>query len=171
MLKIPFYKQEEDYTCGPVTIKMVLDFFGAKESVNNLKIKCCVSREKGTTRSKMVKTLASYDLHLHAHAGSSIREIRELLDKEKAIIVNFREPSSGEGHYAVVNGLKDDVIVLQDPYNGPNFPLSTREFVRQWYGYHKTVNKNWILAVSRNNFEKIKSCTIKVQKLYLKLFV
>lgn len=158
MLEIPFYKQKEDYTCGPVTIKMVLGFYGVKESVENLKNKCHVSETKGTTRANMIKVLKNFGLYVHAHADASLEEVGELLKKGKAVVVNFREPSSNEGHYAVARGISGGKIFLRDPYNGADFSLKIKEFTAGWHGYHKSVNKNWIMAVSQEEFTKLTSC-------------
>jgi len=158
MLEIPYYKQEEDYTCGPTAVKMVLGFYGVKESVENLKNKCHVSETKGTTRANMIKVLKNFGLHVHAHADASLEEVGELLKKRKAVVVNFREPSSNEGHYAVVRGFKGGKIFLRDPYNGADFSIKTKEFIARWFGYHKSINKNWIMAVSQEKFTKLIFC-------------
>jgi ABC-type bacteriocin/lantibiotic exporter with double-glycine peptidase domain len=52
--EVPYYKQEEWYTCGPACLRMLLKYFGTSASEEDV-AKACGTTELGTTPMKLVK--------------------------------------------------------------------------------------------------------------------
>ena len=67
------------------------------------------------------------------------------------MIVNYVEPDTDTGHYAVVIGLENGKIILNDPWNGEGFAISEEEFVRRWQSGDGQFKK-WFMAVSKSDF-------------------
>ncbi|MDP3996537.1 MAG: cysteine peptidase family C39 domain-containing protein, partial [bacterium] len=61
-------------------------------------------------------------------------------------------PSNDEGHYAVVVGLSDDYLFLNDPWNGKKFEISREEFLKRWKDSDGT-HKNWLMVISENDLK------------------
>jgi hypothetical protein len=87
-------------------------------------------------------------MEARAHENASISEVKGYLKKCTPIIVNFIEPDNNEGHYAVVTGHAKGRLIMHDPWNGPNFTMTEKDFVKRWYaGFEK--KKHWILVIER----------------------
>ena len=52
--EVPYYKQEEWYTCGPACLRMLLKFIGTSASEEDV-AKACGTTELGTTPMQLVK--------------------------------------------------------------------------------------------------------------------
>jgi predicted double-glycine peptidase len=53
--------------------------------------------------------------------------------------VNYFNPVTRVGHFAVIKGVEDRHVVLADPQNGDNFKLSFEEFEKLWHNMDKTL--------------------------------
>ena len=38
MIKLPYFHQKKDYTCGPASLRMVFNFFGLKTNEEEVKL-------------------------------------------------------------------------------------------------------------------------------------
>lgn len=150
MLRVPYYQQVFEYTCGPATLRMVAKFLGKPVGRLQAVRLCKTDADHGTSRSNLIHAARAHGLHVHAHTEGTLKEIRALLSKGIPVIVNYREPEDEVGHYAVVVGVTKHTVVLSDPYHGPRLKLGRREFVRRWYGKHARVHRRWLMAVSKN---------------------
>ena len=63
------------------------------------------------------------------------------------MLINYHELKDNIGHYAVVAGFDNKRIILYDPSFGAGFSLPWKIFDKRWYGYHRTINKRWLMAV------------------------
>ncbi len=52
--EVPYYKQEEWYTCGPACLRMLLKYIGTSAPEGDV-AKACGTNELGTTPSQLVK--------------------------------------------------------------------------------------------------------------------
>ena len=55
-LKIPFYKQDTDHACGPVSLQMVLSFLGDFKSEKSLVKEAHTNHDVGTKHEAMIET-------------------------------------------------------------------------------------------------------------------
>ncbi|VVB80060.1 Peptidase C39 family protein [uncultured archaeon] len=150
-LKIPFFKQRTGFYCGPASLEMVLAFFKKYKTQKEL-AKEARTKKDGTTHEEMIKVARREGFYCYVHNNSTIEEIKHFIKQGLPVIINYKEPSSEEGHYAVISGYKKSRLILNDPWNGNNFKIKEKEFLRRWHDYHKKHEyKNWILVLSRKN--------------------
>lgn len=118
-LKLPFFKQESWYTCGPACLRMVLAFFGITKTEAEI-IKECDTTELGTTTVKI--STAAYKLGLKSSPlkNANIDDIKIELRKGRPVIVLIDSSYlyggiSGFGHFIVLVGFSDEEIIYHDP--------------------------------------------------------
>ncbi|MEK7566636.1 MAG: cysteine peptidase family C39 domain-containing protein [Patescibacteria group bacterium] len=145
-IKIPYYRQENGYFCGPATLKMALEFFGKKISQKKLAKIAGTNKKRGTLRKDMVKTARRFGFKAKAFYWGDFKAIKSFLAEKKMVIVIFVEPSEGENHYAVVAGVDPKMIVLNDSLNGRNFRMSRKEFVARWNKW-----KRWFMVLDKED--------------------
>ncbi|MEK6873468.1 MAG: cysteine peptidase family C39 domain-containing protein [Nanoarchaeota archaeon] len=152
LINLKHFKQDNGYACGPACLEMVFRHFGKKISEAKL-TKMAKTKKSGTSHVNMIKVASKEGFYCYVHNHSSINQIKHFIDLNLPVIVNYIEPKSEEGHYAVVVGYKRNKIILDDPWNGKNFKLSVKEFKKRWYDYHKKHKySRWILVISKNKF-------------------
>ena len=152
-LKIPFYQQDTDHTCGPVSLQMVLSFLGDFKSEKSLSEEAHTNHDVGTKHNAMIETARKEGFYCYVNNDSSWEGIENFLAEGLPVIIHFAEPQAEEEHYAVVVGLLKGEIILNDPYNGKNFKMKKKEFLSRWHGIQGN-NKydRWIMVISKSDF-------------------
>ncbi len=152
-LKIPFFKQDTGYTCGPVSLQMAMDFLGKFKGELPLARELHTSEKDGTHHKNMIETSVKEGFYCYANNDSSLEEVERFLKEKLPVIVHFTEPSEDAGHYSVVAGIEKGNVILNDPWNGRNFKISKKEFMERWHGKEgKKIDKKWILVLSKEDF-------------------
>ncbi len=145
MLQLPYYRQQEDYDCGPTAMKMVLAYFGLRVPVRRLCRDMRTTAKTGTTRRAMLAEARRRGLNARARAGLGLADLRRAIARGSPVIVNYLMPVDEINHYAVVAGFSGRDIVLWDPDRGKRFRLPVREFDRRWQGLHGGWHAGWAL--------------------------
>ena len=148
---IPFHRQTTDYTCGPASLQMVFEYFGKYISQKKLEDLLKTSKDAGTNHEALIGAATDNGFYCYVNNESTVHEIKHFLLMHLPVIIHYIEPSSQEGQYAVVSGLRSGKLVLNDPWNGKGFHLSERNFLKRWHD-SKNVHKNWIMTVSKEDF-------------------
>ena len=126
---------------------MVFGYYGLVEAEKDIIEEVPLTKERGIANEDMRRTVEKHGLYCHTEEDSSFEKILEFLNKSFPVIVNFIEPSDGDGHYAVVVGYENGELILNDPWNGEGFRMSREEFESSWRsGYEK--RRRWFMAVS-----------------------
>lgn len=147
-LNIPYHKQKNDYYCGPAALQMVFEYFKYRLSQREIAQQASTTARHGTKNGAMVRVAVKNGFYVYASANSTLSKVRHFIKKGWPVIVNFFEPTDNEGHYAVVANVTASHIILQDPFNGRNFKLTSREFLSRWHN-EKNTQKRWLMAVGR----------------------
>ena len=156
-LKIPFYKQDTDHTCGPASLQMVLSFLGDFKSEKSLSEEAHTNHGVGTKHNAMIETARKEGFYCYVNNDSSWKEINNFIADGLPAIIHFAEPKAEEEHYAVVIGLEKGEIILNDPWNGKNFKIKKKEFLSRWHGSrgnHQYIKL--IMVISDKDFELCK---------------
>lgn len=153
-LDIPFFKQDTDYTCGPAALQMAFLFLGTFRSEQHLAKAAGTTSEIGTTHEGMIRTALEQKFYCYVNQNSTINEVRHFIKLGFPVIIDYTEPSSDTGHYAIVSGYQDGHIILNDPWNGAGFRVSEDEFAARWYDDHNGHNpcNSWMMALSKEPF-------------------
>lgn len=148
-IKVPFFKQDTDYTCGPTALEMVIGFFGKRISESNLAKEAHTSID-GTKHSGMIETARKEGFFCYVDSDSSISEIKKFLKQGFPVIVHFTLEKENEGHYAVVIGFGLKHFILNDPWQGKGVKIPEHRFESYWVDKHMGANR-WMMIVSREN--------------------
>src|SRR3989344_446487 len=137
-INAPFFWQDTEYTCGPASLQMVLSFLGDFKSEIELAKKAETSKETGTSHSGMIETAKGEGFFVYINSDSNAEEMKYFLALGHPVIVDFLEPSSDIGHYAVTTAIGRgglffrEMICLNDPWNGRDYKISLKEFEKRW---------------------------------------
>lgn len=149
-LALPFRKQHTDYSCGPASLEMALAFLGDKKDEPALIKETHADEIDGTKHKWMIETALREGFYCYAQSHSSINEIKHFLSRALPVIVDYTEPSGNIGHYALVVGYGRGKIILNDPWNGKNFPLSEKDFIDRWHD-DLTKSQGWLMVISKED--------------------
>tara|TARA_B100000745_G_C20154018_1_gene395506 strand:- start:4797 stop:5297 length:501 start_codon:yes stop_codon:yes gene_type:complete len=149
MLKIPFIKQENDWTCGPAVLAMLLFYFKEK-NIDQIKLfERYKEKDPSGAEDFRIKTV---DLVQELREeGMSVgiskaildqENVRTLLDfyinKAKMPIVVCQQLSKEKsllGHFKVVVGFSNDKVYVNDPHQrkgGEKIEIPLKEFISLW---------------------------------------
>lgn len=148
MLPVPFYKQETDFSCGPAVLRMIFEYFGKNYSEQYLIASLAASANDGTRHGKLLDTVRRHGFYALVSEGASLGDARQFVeDKKIPVIVNFIDPQDKEGHYAVVVGMNNSHIFLNDPERGEKYSMDVRNFEAAWKNGFED-GERWMMAVS-----------------------
>ncbi|KKU81813.1 MAG: Pseudomurein-binding repeat-containing protein [Parcubacteria group bacterium GW2011_GWA1_47_8] len=153
-LAVPYHEQETEYTCGPASLQMAFLLLGKFKSEKTIAVHAETNREEGTRHRGMIAAALREKFYCYVNADSSIKEIKYFINLGFPVVIDYTEPSSEEGHYAVVSGYKNKHIILSDSWNGKDFTLTETELVSRWYDPHNGHNgcNQWMMVVSKEPF-------------------
>ncbi len=153
-LTVPYHEQKTEYTCGPASLKMVFSFLGTFKTEKKIAKHASTDNETGTRHQGMIDAALHQKFYCYVNADSSVDEIRYFINLGLPVIIDYTEPSEDDGHYAVVSGYVDGIIILHDPWNGKNFKLEETELIERWHDSHsghKSCNQ-WMMVLSNEPF-------------------
>jgi predicted double-glycine peptidase len=150
-LDVPFVQQTAA-ACGPASAAMVMQYW-ARELPERVDLAAAADRVARTPVSRKGMSGAGLRRLLESEAftvfvlNAELRDLAAHLEKGRPLIVCFA-PSGKTTlmHYAVVAGLDEDAILLNDPTRGKLFREPLSRFLPQW-----SAAGNWaLLALPRN---------------------
>lgn len=151
-LKIPFYRQRNEFTCGPAVLQMIFSFLGKFKKQDNL-ARALHTTKAGTYHSSLIEEARKENFFCYVNNQSTIHEVRHFINLGLPVVVNYNEPSTDDSHYAVVVGYDRSKVILNDSWNGKNFKMRESEFILRWHDYlNRHTCKKWIMVVSKKDF-------------------
>lgn len=130
---------------------MAMAFLGRRKGERRLAREAHTDASRGTRHQGMIETACAEGFHCYVNSDSTVEEVKHFLSLGLPVVVDFTEPSGGEGHYSVVSGYKNGRLSLSDPWNGRNTKLSVRDFERRWHD-SLTRSRGWMMALSVKDF-------------------
>ena len=146
--KIPYYKQETLYTCGPATFRMVLASLGMRMSEKKVAQVLKHTRDRFMTNASFPQAAESLGFSYRVIRNGTFAQISQALKEGYRVIVNYYHEGEEEGHFAVVRSLTSKAIGLLDPWSGPNVVYTLPHFRRVWYSGFEN-DKRWFFAVKK----------------------
>lgn len=147
IIGLKHFKQDTNYSCGPATVQMLLAHFGIKKSEADLVKELGTDRSNGTENEAIVAEIMRHGLNCKTSTGASLSEIKFYVKHNLPVLVNYIEPERDDGHFALVVGYGWWRIYLHDPWHGPNFRMSKREFLSRWKD-GRNIMFRWLLVAS-----------------------
>jgi ABC-type bacteriocin/lantibiotic exporter with double-glycine peptidase domain len=130
---------------------MVLAYFGVEHSLKELVDECGCMPGSGTDNDKLVRAVRGYGLCSHTREGAAIEHIAAGFHQHALIIVNYFNPVSHVGHFAVVSAVEPDHITLADPKNGANYTLTHETFNEHWHNSDGSIT-GWMTIIARPEY-------------------
>lgn len=118
--------------CGPTSLLMATGH-GNPSDIQGVLVETC-ERPGGLVADRAVAWL-----HANGYPGSQhfnnwtvdmLRE--ETMVRRNPVLINFRNPNTGNGHIVVVTGVTDQGVHINDPGPGARRVLSVEQFTSQW---------------------------------------
>ncbi len=131
-MNIPFYEQETDWTCGPASMRMVLDALGIKKSEKQLIKLLRTNKQVGTWNESFPCLAEKYKLNYVAERNSTLSSLRNYLRKGYLLIVSYYLPKDKVSHYSVVKKISRGFIYFLDPFQGPSHKYKINQFIKLW---------------------------------------
>ncbi len=100
----------------------------------------------------MIDVATKEGFYCYVNSHSTWYEIKNYISLGLPVIVDFIEPTSDEGHYAVVIACTSHHLVLHDPWNGKNFKISQKYFLKCWHD-PLTHSHGWIMVIAKEDFQ------------------
>lgn len=148
---IPHHQQATDYTCGPATMKMVLDaLWGLRVEEESLATRLGTDPHIGTRQRVLVRFVDELGLQaVVRHTDTDLDEIRALMASGHVVIVCYWLAEEDTDHYAVVQSIAPDHVTLQDPWAGPDTRIELADFDLHWRCDPNVLARRdrWLLAI------------------------
>ena len=143
--------------CGPICIKMAVDYFDMPYSLSHIdKISRC--RQKGgLTNKDLLATLKRLGLSVSTKRRSSWKDLRSLNTEKNVVILSWML-NGYVGHYSVLDKVTSEHIYLADPEKSDIIKISKFKFMRLWFDYEdiwypqKTsdIQLRWLAVVKKS---------------------
>lgn len=147
-MRIPYFKQQKYWTCGPACFRMVLGAFGIKKTEAELAKMIHKPGEPGTPNRSLPEAAERLKLSYVVKRNASISDLTWHIGQGFAVIVSYFDTVEGVGHFAVVKKISSKNIYLLDPWYGPNHVLPLRHFLKNWRSAFDK-DKKWFVAVKK----------------------
>jgi ABC-type bacteriocin/lantibiotic exporter with double-glycine peptidase domain len=114
MIKLKPYHQAKEGFCGPVVLKIVMDYFGVPASEEELAKLANTDERWGTSIDGMAAAAKHFGFDVFYKEDATIEELKEyVLEKNVPVIVRWF--FEDEGHYSIVVDVTEKNIVMVDP--------------------------------------------------------
>ena len=149
MIQLRNVKQTFDFDCGPKALQTVMEYYGVEMREDEL-MKGLKTDQEGTHPKNMVALAEKIGFQVFASENVSLEELKRFVDDGAPVIVLLQawaerimsledwKADDDDGHYAVVIGHKDHVIIFEDPASFRRTWLTEEEFLARW---HDTIPK------------------------------
>lgn len=136
-IDLPLLKHEQDFTCVPACIRIVLQHLGVE--LPEAKItEACNATPLGMDQFEASDGIIALGFRATVIENASFDEVIEFLRKKHPVIVlvsvKFLPYAKGQkgSHAVVVNGFDQDSVFLVDPARGEEINLAVDTFLKAW---------------------------------------
>lgn len=139
----PFQETLHADMCGPASLKIVMDYYGANKSENELAQLTNLIPGIGVGDKDIIEAAKILGFNTEIKNNSTFKDIEFWLIKGVPVIVDwftrgrsdYNDSEVAEGHYSVVIGLDDDYLYLQDPEIGKERKITREDFMKVWFDF------------------------------------
>ncbi len=144
-LGVPVLVQPTDSTCGPTCLAAVAQFFGRRETAEELAVLARTTAD-GTDHAGMIDAARSLGTVI-AGDGGTLAGLAALVGRGLPVIVGWWDGE--EDHFSVITAASSETVVMMDPYAGVvSHPAEA--FAQVWYDFDGAENDRvdgWYLAL------------------------
>src|SRR3989344_5453966 len=114
-----YYEESNGGLCGPVSLRILLSYFGKKYSEKELKKLSSASTAHGTEHEGLVEAIKKIGGYVFAKEYGSVGEIKYFIEKEKLpVLIGWFDTTGNHkpgDHYAIVTAVTQYHLVISDP--------------------------------------------------------
>jgi predicted double-glycine peptidase len=151
MIELPTGRQTFDFDCGAKALQIVLAYYGIDIAEGDLmKELSCDTR--GTPVQNMISVAETQGFKVMSKDGFSLEEVKRFVDEKRPVIVLVQawaerymtledwKTDDDDGHYVIVIGHLDGIIVFEDPSSFHRTWLTEEEFMARWHDVDSKTN-------------------------------
>lgn len=129
---------------------MIFEHLGKDYSEEKMIRLCHAMPKEGTSHKHLIEEVAAEGFVHKEERNGTIEDIIRYIRDGYPVLVNYLNPLSRHGHYAVVDGFDENeqVLIFADPANGNDYTLHWDEFKSLWHD-GDNASKGWMLVVGR----------------------
>lgn len=145
-MKIPYLKQETNYTCGAACMRMILASMNIKKSEKQISNLLKTNKKIGTWHKQIPELAEKYKLDYIIERKGKISDLRKLLKEKWKIIICYiynKEP-----HYSIIKKINWHSIHLINPANKNKDRYLIPSFKKRW---RDKEDKKWFAALKKSN--------------------
>jgi predicted double-glycine peptidase len=144
MINLHVGRQTYDYDCGAMALQLVMAYYGVDIRGDSL-MEALGTGPDGTRVNKMAAVARQHGFNVTAKTDWTLSELRETVDKGYPVIVLVQAWADrfltleewrrdyDDGHYVVVIGHAQGVLLFEDPATFRRTWLREREFLARWH--------------------------------------
>jgi ABC-type bacteriocin/lantibiotic exporter with double-glycine peptidase domain len=150
-IDLPSGRQAFDFDCGAKALQLVMAYYGLdiREDELMTELKCS---SEGTPLENMISLAKKYGFEVMAQSGVSIETVKGYVSKGTPVIVLVQawaerymtledwKNDDDDGHYVIVIGYSDSIIVFEDPASFRRTWLTEEEFTARWHDIDPKTN-------------------------------
>lgn len=151
-MKFPYHKQNTDYTCGPASLRMVLECFGIKKSEKELVKALKTTKSRGTKPQQFQLAVEQTDLDYVVGTKANVFYLKKLLTEKFIFIVLYFYPPEQCHHYSVVKKIDSKFIYFWNPDDdfGPVSKYKIKDFETLWNKTSTNFRKpGWFVGIRK----------------------
>ena len=145
--------QKEDGWCGPAALSYVFKKYGKQVSQEEIVKETDTTEESGTETWDLKKSVIKHGFIPHVlpsqEKDKTFEIIKFLVSTKIPVLIDYLDGNSPEdGHYAVIDTISGDDVMLFNPSIGKE--TITKDWLfKRWKDYHSNgkVFKNWAMAI------------------------
>jgi ABC-type bacteriocin/lantibiotic exporter with double-glycine peptidase domain len=134
IMKIKPIKQKDASSCGPASIKMVVNYFNLPISLNKIDKISGYKKKDGLYNKDLIKTLKVLGLKTKVKINSTWDDLIRFNKPNNVIIVTWMLRGY-IGHFSVVEKVTAKDICLAEPESGKIIRLNKMVFLRLWFDF------------------------------------
>lgn len=144
MIKLRIARQTYDFDCGAAALQVVMEYYGV--GIRNDKLRRELKTDvNGTDYVNMIAVAEKYGFKVFAAKNVTLEQLKCFVDEGYPVIVAVQawaerymtlaewRKDYDDGHYVVVIGHQDNVIIFEDPSSWRRTWLTEREFLARWH--------------------------------------
>lgn len=138
LLDVPHFLQSDDSTCGPASLRMVFAYYGVNRSEKSISQACKHTYELGCQGEDMVCAAEMFGFNAFIKNNSTVKELREYVNRGIPVIVDWFCGDPPEGHSSVVVGVSNKNVYILDPWLEEMRVVAIEDFRRCWFDFRET---------------------------------
>ncbi|MBN1828831.1 MAG: C39 family peptidase [Deltaproteobacteria bacterium] len=144
MINLNVGRQTFDFDCGPKALQIVFAYYGVEMREDELMTELKTD-ENGTPVQNMIALAEAKGFIVKAGKGFELEEIKRQVDEGSPVIVLLQAWSNmymtlddwkkdyDDGHYSIVIGHANGLVVFEDPASFRRTWLTEEEFLARWH--------------------------------------